>query len=163
MYRYQQVICRTASSEYETDVSICFPEKYLSPDEWDIGQWSDKQRGSLPGSAKTAGLVWKYTVENIFICLGRVLQEHLYLSWRTRRVKEWLSGLQWVTQPWDHRGLKQQWQKLRLNWKVSKGLFLFSNLWSMKARSAFMLQKLCLTTFIRAHLPTSYSIQAKYV
>lgn len=55
MYRYKQIICSAVSREWATDVSICLPEKYPSPEDCDIDLRSDKQQGVFPGSAKKKG------------------------------------------------------------------------------------------------------------
>lgn len=116
MYRYQQVICSAVPQRMG---NWC-----INLSCWKIPiarglRCRDKQQRGFPGSAKRASQVGWCTAESIFICLGKVwLQQH-YLSWRAQRLKQWLSGRQWVTQCERSTGLKRGWQKLGADWKVT--------------------------------------------
>lgn len=92
---------------------ICLPEKYPSPEVWSIQQSAEVTNSKVfclvqqkppppPHQKKNRSVLVE---ENKFICLRRAWQEHIYLSQRTRRVKEWLCGLHCKT------------TKLGLKWK----------------------------------------------
>lgn len=84
-----------------------FLKKYLLPEVWGIQQSAEVTNSKAFGfvQQKTTKRPVRCRGRNKFICLRRAWQEHIYLSPRTGRVKEWLCGptVRWLYLGWNGR------------------------------------------------------------